>query len=96
MHHRPPQVARFPAWFLALLALAGCTGSGATGPAVDVAGRPEGTRTSVLEAGATALQRDAPPDHLDVYLVGFHPMRDDPQHQFEAHHFCRQVNEDFV
>ena len=50
----------------------------------------------MLEAGATALQRDAPPDQLDIYLVGFHPMKDDPTHQMEAHHFCRQVNEDFA
>jgi hypothetical protein len=84
-----------PAFLLPLL-IAGCTGSGATGPAVDVAGRPESTRTNVLEAGATALQRDAPTDRLDIYLVGFHPLKDDPQHQIEAHHFCQQMNEDFM
>jgi hypothetical protein len=78
------------------LALAGCTGSGATRPAVAVPGRPQSAETSVLEMGATALQRDAPTDALDIYLVGFHPMKDDPQHQFEAHHFCQQVNEDFA
>ena len=78
------------------LALASCTGSGATGPAVDVAGRPESAKTNVLETGATIMQRDAPTDALDIYLVGFHPMKDDPQHQFEAHHFCQQVNEDFA
>ena len=33
---------------------------------------------------------------MNVYLVGFHPMKDDPQRQMEAHHFCRQVNEDFA
>ncbi len=33
---------------------------------------------------------------MNVYLVGFHPMKDDPQHQMEAHHFCRQVNQDFA
>jgi hypothetical protein len=33
---------------------------------------------------------------MDVYLVGFHPMKEDPGHQMEAHHFCRQVNEDFA
>jgi hypothetical protein len=33
---------------------------------------------------------------MDVYLVGFHPMKGDPAHQMEAHHFCRQVNEDFA
>jgi Protein of unknown function (DUF1264) len=78
------------------LALAGCTGSGATGPTVEVAGRPESTKTNVLETGADLMQRDAPTDALDIYLVGFHPMEDDPQHQFEAHHFCQQVNEDFA
>src|SRR5690606_32939033 len=59
-------------------------------------GAPESGRTDLLEAGATALQRDAPTDALDIYLVGFHPIKDDPSHQFEAHHFCRQVNEDFA
>jgi hypothetical protein len=58
---------------LAGLGLAGCTGSGATGPAVDAAGRPETTKTNVLETGANLMQRDAPTDALDVYLVGFHP-----------------------
>ncbi len=80
---------------LALFA-AGCTGSGATGPAVAVPGSPESTETSALEAGATALQTDAPTDALNVYLVGFHPLKDNPEHQIEAHHFCRQVNEDFM
>ena len=80
---------------LALL-LAGCTGSGAREPAREAAGQPESARTTALEMGASALQRDAPPSQLDVYLVGFHPLKDDPEHQFEAHHFCRQVNEDFA
>jgi hypothetical protein len=74
----------------------GCTGGGPTGPAVSPTGRPESIKTDILEAGATALQRDAAPDGLDIYLVGFHPLKDDPTHQFEAHHFCRQVNEDFM
>ena len=34
--------------------------------------------------------------NLDVYLVGFHPMRDDPAKQMEAHHFCRVVNEELM
>ncbi len=78
------------------LVVAACTGSGATGPAASVPGAPETARTSVLEAGATALQRDAPTSGLDIYLVGFHPMKEDPSHQFEAHHFCKQLNEDFA
>jgi hypothetical protein len=62
--------------------------------------RPEGAAeradTKVLEGGAKALQRNAPVAAMDVYLVGFHPMKNEPSHQMEAHHFCRQVNEDFA
>lgn len=75
---------------------AACTGSGRVQPAVDVKGQPESTKTNVLEAGALALQRDTPPDKLNIYLIGFHPLKENPQHQFEAHHFCQQVNEDFA
>jgi hypothetical protein len=77
-----------------LSALAGC--GDARPPAATPAGAPESATTDALEAGATALQRDTPPDKLNIYLVGFHPMKDDPQHQMEAHHFCRQVNEDLM
>jgi hypothetical protein len=91
-----PNLSRGSASILSGLALAACTGAGATYPAVEAAGRPESTRTSVLETGAAAMQRDAPTDTLEIYLVGFHPLKDEPEHQFEAHHFCRQVNEDFA
>jgi len=84
----------------ATLSLAVLLGLAACGGAADPAARPPGAaetaKTTALEAGATALQRDAPADALNVYLVGFHPMKDDPAHQFEAHHFCRQVNQDFM
>lgn len=80
---------------LALL-LAGCAGSGVTEPGVEAAGQPESPKTRLLEAGAAALQRDAPTDQLDIYLNGFHPMKAEPAHQLEAHHFCKQVNEDFA
>ena len=33
---------------------------------------------------------------MDVYVTGFHPMKNAPHHQMEAHHFYRQVNEDFA
>lgn len=78
-------------------AVAGLCGCGATR---DSGSKPAGAettpKTDVLKAGAKALQRDSPLDPMDVYLVGFHPMKEDPQHQMEAHHFCRQVNEDFA
>jgi len=46
--------------------------------------------------GARALQSNTPPKQLDIYLVGFHPMKDNPSVQMEAHHYCKQVNEDFA
>jgi hypothetical protein len=59
-------------------------------------GADKTTRTKVLETGAKVLQSEGPVDGLDIHLVGFHPMKDQPDHQMEAHHFCRQVNEDFA
>jgi hypothetical protein len=52
--------------------------------------------TKALKAGAAMLQDVGPVKEINVYVVGFHPMKDDPSQQMEAHHFCRQVNEDFA
>jgi hypothetical protein len=60
------------------------------------AGSPQSRGTKVLKAGAKALQNTDPVKQLDIYLVGFHPMKDNPQLQMEAHHYCKQVNEDFA
>lgn len=60
------------------------------------AGSAKSGRTRALEGGAALLQTHAALKGFDVYLVGFHPMKDDPTKQFEAHHLCRQVNEDFA
>jgi hypothetical protein len=60
------------------------------------AGAATDRMTETLKAGARMLQTNAPPEQLDVYPVGFHPMKDQPEHQMEAHHFCREVNEDFA
>lgn len=79
-----------------LLLLAACTGSGASGPTAQPAGAPESARTSALATAASAIQRDAPVANMDVYLVGFHPMKDDPNRQMEAHHFCHVVNEELL
>lgn len=77
-----------------VLALAGCAGE--SPPAVDPPGAPETASTHVLEAGARVLQAAPPLRGLDIHVVGFHPMKDDPSMQMEAHHFCHQVNEDFA
>lgn len=60
------------------------------------AGEPKSAKTGTLETGAKALQSNAPLQPFDVYLVGFHPMKDRPEMQVEAHHYCHQVNEDFA
>lgn len=65
-------------------------------PRTAPAGEPKAPKTLALEAGAKALQGNAPLAGFDVYLVGFHPMKDAPENQIEAHHFCHQVNEDMA
>lgn len=65
-------------------------------PSVRPPGRDKSLRTRALETGAWALQRTLPLHGFDVYVAGFHPMKDHPEHQCEAHHFCRQVNQDFM
>jgi len=59
-------------------------------------GADKSITTRTLEAGAKALQRNSPLGPMDIYLVGFHPMKDHPDRQMIAHHHCRQVNEDFA
>ena len=79
---------------LAAALLAGCDNT--TESATTPSGTDEELTTQVLEAGATLLQGNSPLDPINVYLVGFHPMKENPSHQMEAHHFCNQVNEEFA
>lgn len=60
------------------------------------AGDPRTGTTAALETGAAAMQDLTPVKKIAVYLVGFHPMKDAPDVQMEAHHYCNQVNEDFA
>lgn len=69
---------------------------GDSAPPTKPAGGAKSGKTDVLEAGAKAAQANTPVGQMEIYLVGFHPLKDDPSHQTEAHHFCRQVNEDFA
>lgn len=81
-----------------LLALAGAGAACAAdaGAARPAAGGEKSAKTASLEAGARLLQLHTPAALLDIYLVGFHPMKDHPDQQMEAHHFCHQVNEDLA
>lgn len=65
-------------------------------PGTVPAGEAKSGTTRALEAGAKLLQSNAPLSRFDIYLNGFHPMKDQPQIQLEAHHYCHQVNEDFA
>lgn len=81
--------------------MAGCLTAIAAGaqtskPDTQPAGAPKDRNTRVLEAGSKILQGNAPLAGFDIYLNGFHPMKDHPEMQVEAHHFCRQVNEDLA
>jgi hypothetical protein len=60
------------------------------------AGEEKTAKTRALELGAKLMQSNSPLKPFDIYLVGFHPMKDSPEHQMEAHHYCHQVNEDFA
>jgi len=80
----------------AMTVLSGCTGFGTVSSSTEPPGRAESTKTEILEAGAAMLQTDSPLEPMNTYLAGFHPMKEDPSHQVEAHHFCTQVNEDFA
>lgn len=37
-----------------------------------------------------------PIERIDTHLVGFHPMKDDPHHAVEAHHYCSRLSDDFA
>ncbi|NGM88062.1 OBAP family protein [Parapusillimonas sp. SGNA-6] len=65
-------------------------------PDVQPPGAEKSGTTRALELGAKVLQGNSPLGPFDVYLVGFHPMKDQPEQQTEAHHYCSQVNEDFA
>ncbi|EHR51682.1 Protein of unknown function (DUF1264) [Saccharomonospora marina XMU15] len=59
-------------------------------------GRDKGAWLAALEQGSNVLQSTAPLNGFDVYVVGFHCARNEPETQMEAHHYCRVVNEDLL
>jgi Protein of unknown function (DUF1264) len=81
---------RIFAWSLALLLLAvsGCNRQN-TVPKAQTEG---GEKSSTTEESASTT----PIKQINIYLIGFHPIKDDPKTQMEAHHYCHQANEDFV
>lgn len=68
----------------------------ASPPKTAPVGAEKSAKTKTLETGAKLLQGNAPVKGFNIYLDGFHPMKDHPEIQMEAHHYCHQVNEDFA
>src|SRR4051794_41986447 len=65
-------------------------------PPVQPAGEGRSAWRVALEAGAALLQDMTPLKDFDIYVAGLHCARDDAGMQMEAHHFCRQVNQDLL
>jgi hypothetical protein len=65
-------------------------------PAGGPKGKAKQEDTRLLETGAQAIQSFEPITNIDTYIDGFHPMKDDPSHVMEAHHFCHARNEEFT
>ena len=63
---------------------------------VQPAGRSKMIRQAILETGSSLLQDFSPMKQFDIYVAGFHPSKEDPSIQMEAHHYCKQVNQDFL
>lgn len=59
-------------------------------------GQPKTAWLTTLEQGANLLQAGTPLKDFDVYVVGFHCAKGEPDFQMEAHHFCRVVNNDLL
>ncbi len=70
--------------------------SSQTNPYLLPSGSKKKFSTKILETGSAILQRNAPLKNTTIYLVAFHPMKADLSQQMEAHHYCKQVNEDFA
>jgi len=90
-----PNIGACLAGLACCLAAAGAAAQRAQ-PETAPAGQAKAAGTRALEAGAKVLQDKRPLAGFDIYLDGFHPMKDHPEMQVEAHHFCRQVNEDLA
>ncbi|WP_173915092.1 OBAP family protein [Streptomyces barkulensis] len=60
------------------------------------AGQDKGAWLAALEQGSNLLQSATPLKGFDVYVVGFHCAKGEPDFQMEAHHYCRVVNDDLL
>ena len=80
---------------VATLASSGCSGD-VSAPNVRPPGEEKSGKIKALETAAGVVQRNTPAEQLKIYLAGLHVMKNSPHHQMDAHHFCRQVNQDLA
>jgi len=81
----------------AILVMIFSSGCGKTSPPeVKPAGQEKSGKTAALETAAGVIQRNTPAEQLKIYLSGLHVMKNNPHNQMDAHHFCRQVNQDMA
>src|SRR5918995_6454902 len=92
-----PQGASVPrfAACCGLIMLAACKG-GDSGSPVAAPGAEKSARTTMLEAGAAALQSMPPLGAINAYLDGFHFYSGRMEQQMEAHHYCAILNEEVI
>lgn len=55
-----------------------------------------GACSQAPELAADVIQDKEPVDSISMYFIGFHPMKNEPHHAMEAHHYCSKLNEDFT
>lgn len=65
-------------------------------PVIQPPGDTKSLWRATLETGAQLLQDKSPLKGFDIYVVGLHCGRHEPDMQMEAHHYCKQVNSDFL
>lgn len=94
---RPPTAGkRLPAMLAALMMALAFSATWAQQDSPAPPGAEKSAKTQGLELGAKILQGNSPAAALDIHLGGFHVIRDEPLHQMEAQHYCRQLNEEFA
>jgi hypothetical protein len=83
-------------WWVYLALTAGCGRDTPPSNPAAPPGAPTEADTKILEKGAQVLQNLSPIRALDMYLDGFHVMKDQHDLVMEAHHYCRGMNEEFT